>query len=317
MGLATAIILAAGKGTRMRSLKPKVLHEVCGTTLLEYVVEALHNVGIQRTIVIVGDRKEAVKECLKGRSVEFVEQKEQLGTADAVKSTKHLLVTSSTDTIIILNGDTPFIKDQTLRRLLVKNAETNADVTILTAYLDNLQEYGRISRDYKGCIRGIIESGEASTDELKIEEINVGIYVFRVSSLLEGMDLIVPHNKKGEFYLTDIIAILYNKGKKIENIVSENTAEVMGINNQHDLAVANKLRSEEIICSLMERGVTIIDTPNTFIENHVEIGQGTEIYPFTYICKDVVIGQRCSIGPFAYLKSGTRIGDDIKICYMM
>src|SRR3990172_6449390 len=241
MGLATAIILAAGKGTQMRSLKPKVLHEVCGTTLLEYVVEALHNVGIQQIIVIVGDRKEAVKECLKGRSVEFVEQKEQLGTADAVKSTKHLLITDSTDTIIILNGDTPFIKDQTLRRLLVKNAETNADV----------------------------------------------------------------------------ISILYNKGKKIENIVSENTAEVMGINNQRDLAVANKLRSEEIICSLMERGVTIIDTPNTFIENHVEIGEGTEIYPFTYICKDVVIGQRCSIGPFAYLKSGTRIGDDIKICYMM
>jgi len=123
--------------------------------------------------------------------------------------------------------------------LLVKNAETNADVTILTAYLDNLQEYGRISRDYKGCIKGIIESGEASTDELKIKEINVGIYVFRVSSLLEGIDLIVPHNKKGEFYLTDIMAILYNRGKKIENIVSENTAEVMGINNQRDLAVAN------------------------------------------------------------------------------
>ena len=308
----TAIVLAAGKGTRMRSPIPKVLHEVCGTTLLECVIETIQEAGISRIIVVVGDKKEAVKDCLKGMPVEVIEQQEQMGTAHAVLSARHL-ISGVTDVVMVLNGDTPLVKTQTLKRLITVNVESNSDVTLLTAYLDKPQGYGRISRDTRGYIKGIIEESEANATEVKIKEINVGMYVFKATSLLEGLDEIVPHNKKGEFYLTDIISIFYGKGEKIEGFVGENAVEVLGINTQQELAAVNQIRRDEIMRSFMEQGVTIIDPSNTFIENNVEIGEGTKVYPFTYICKNVDIGQRCSIGPFAYLKAGTKIGDDTEV----
>lgn len=309
MGETTAIILAAGKGTRMKSLRPKVLHEICGMTLLECVIDAVREAEISRVIVVVGDKKEVVKNSLKGMTVNVVEQREQLGTAHAVMSARHLL-TDNTGLVVVLNGDTPLVKPQTLKRLITTNTESGSDVTLLTACLDRPQGYGRIFRDSNGYIRGIIEENEASTEELEIKEINVGMYVFKATSLLEGLNVIAPHNKKGEFYLTDIISVFYGKGKKIEGFVSINTAEVLGINTQLELAVANQIKRNEIVHYFMDQGVTIIDPVSTFIENRVKIGAGTNVYPFTYICKDVIIGQRCCIGPFAYLKSGTKIEDD-------
>jgi bifunctional UDP-N-acetylglucosamine pyrophosphorylase/glucosamine-1-phosphate N-acetyltransferase len=316
MGKTTALILAAGKGTRMRSSMPKVLHEVCGMTLLECVIGALQGAEISEVAVVVGDKKDAVKDRLKGTSVEIVEQREQLGTAHAVMSARYFL-SHVGGVVVVLNGDIALIKSQTVKRLIAANAETDADVTLLTACLDKPQGYGRILRDTSGCIKGIIEENEASAGELKIEEINVGIYVFKVTSLLEGLGEIVPHNKKGEFYLTDIVSILYGKGKKIRGLESLDTAEVLGVNTQLELATVNQIRRNEIICSLMDRGVTFIDPANAFIENRVEIGEGTKVYPFTYICRNVVIGQRCRIGPFAFLKSGTKVGDDANVQNML
>ena len=197
MGKATAVILAAGKGTRMRSARPKVLHEVCGITLLECVIEAVQNAEISQIIVVVGDKKEEVKDSLKGLSVKIVEQQEQLGTAHAVLSARHLL-SGLTDAVVILNGDAPLIKPQTLKKLIAANAETDADVTLLTTFLDKPEGYGRIFRDAHG-IKGIIEESEASSDELQIKEINVGMYVFKVKSLLEGLSEIAPRNKKASF----------------------------------------------------------------------------------------------------------------------
>ncbi len=312
MGKITALILAAGKGTRMRSSMPKVLHEVCGMTLLECVIEAVQGAEISEVVVIVGDKKDAVKDILKGISVEIIEQREQLGTAHAVMSARNFL-SQAGGVVVVLNGDTALIKPQTLKRLIAANAETDADATLLTAYLDKPQGYGRILRDASGRIKGIIEENEAGADELKIKEINVGIYVFKVASLLKGLDKIVPHNKKGEFYLTDIVSILYGKGEKIKGLESLDTAEALGVNTQLDLATVNQIRRSEIIRSLMDRGVTFTDPMSTFIENHVEIGEGTKVYPFTYICKNVVIGQRCRIGPFAFLTSGTKVGDDANV----
>lgn len=296
----------------MRSPRPKVLHEVCGITLLECVIEAVQETGISQIVVVIGDKKDTVKDSLKGISVKIVEQQVQLGTAHAVISTKHLL-SDTMGVVVVLNGDSPLIKSQTLKRLIAANAEANADVTLLTAILDKPQGYGRIFRDSHGCIKGIVEESEANTEELKIKEINVGIYVFKVASLLEGLNVIVPRNKKGEFYLTDIISIFYTRGKKIEGLKSTNPAEVLGINTQPELAAVNQIRRDEIVRSFMDRGVTIVDPASTFIENRVNIGEGTTVYPFTYICKNVVIGQRCCIGPFAYVKSGTKIGDDAEI----
>ena len=308
----TAIILAAGKGTRMRSQRPKVLHEVCGTTLLECVVESVQAADIPEIIVVVGDKKEAVKNSLKGVSVEIAEQHEQLGTAHAVMAARHLFV-SVKDIVLLLNGDTPLIKPQTLKRMIAAHTEADADMTLLTVCLDKPQGYGRIVRDTHGCIKGIIEEREANADEVNIKEINAGMYVFKDSSLLEGLNAITPHNKKGEFYLTDIVSIFHHKGKKIEGLTNMNTNEVLGINTQQELAAVNQIRRDELIRSFMERGVTIVDPSSTFIENCVEIGQETKVYPFTYICKNVVIGSRCCIGPFAYLPHGAKVGDDAMV----
>jgi len=312
MGKATAVILAAGKGTRMRSARPKVLHEVCGITLLECVIEAVQNAEIPQIMVVVGDKKEEVKDSLKGVAVKIVEQQEQLGTAHAVLSAMHLL-SGLTDVVMVLNGDAPLIKPQTLKKLIAANAENDADMTLLTAFLDRPNGYGRIFRDSRGCIKGIIEESEANAAELQIKEINVGMYVFKIKSLLEGLSEIAPRNKKGEFYLTDIISIFYRKGKKIEGLESINTTEVLGINTQRELSAVSQIRRDEIICYFMDKGITIVDPASTFIESHVEIGEGTTVYPFTYICKNVVIGQRCRIGPFAYIKADAKIEDDVEV----
>ena len=316
MGKATAVILAAGKGTRMRSARPKVLHEVCGITLLECVIEAVQNTEISEIIVVVGDKKEEVKDSLKGVSVKIVEQPVQLGTAHAVLSASHML-SDLTDVVVVLNGDAPLIKPETLKRLITVNKEADADLTLLTAFVDKPDGYGRIFRDAHRRIKGIIEESEASADELQIKEINVGMYVFKVESLLEGLSEIAPRNKKGEFYLTDIISIFYCKGKRIEGLESINTAEVLGINTQRELAAVNQIRRDEIVRYFMDRGVTVTDPASTFIESRVEIGEGTKVYPFTYICKNVVIGQRCCIGPFAYIKADAKIEDDVKVSGMM
>ena len=296
----------------MRSLKPKVMHEVCGATLVECVLDAVLGAGVSRVIVVVGDKKELIVPTLRGKPVEIAEQCEQLGTAHAVMAARRFLPEVKGH-VLILNGDAPLVKPQTLKRLVALHAETDADVTLVTAQLDNPYGYGRISRDARGSIGGIVEQGEAAEDELNIREINAGIYVFKTTSLFEGLDAIVPHNKKGEFYLTDIISIFYNNGKKIEGFVSENSAEILGINTQQELAIVNQIRRDEILQSFMNQGIAIVNPSNTFIENHVVIGEGTTIYPFTYICKHVVIGKHCSIGPFAYIKADTKIGDDVEM----
>jgi len=316
MGKVTAVILAAGKGTRMRSARHKVLHEVCGITLLECVIEAVQNAEIPEIMVVVGDKKEEVKDSLKGVSVKIVEQREQLGTAHAVLSASHLL-SGITDVVMVLNGDAPLVKTQTLKRLIAAHREADADLTLLTAFLDRPEGYGRILRDAHRRIKGIIEESEASAEELQIKEINVGMYAFKVKSLLEGLSEIAPRNKKGEFYLTDIISIFYRKGKKIEGLESINTTEVLGINTQGELASVNQIRRDEIVRYFMDKGITIVDPASTFIENRVEIGEGTKVYPFTYICKNVVIGQRCCIGPFAYIKADVKIEDDVEVSGMM
>ena len=296
----------------MRSLRPKVMHEVCGTTLVECVLDAVLGADVSRVIVVVGDKKELIVPALRGKPVEIAEQCEQLGTAHAVMAARRFLPEVKGH-VLILNGDAPLVKPQTLKRLVALHAETDVDVTLVTAQLDNPYGYGRISRDARGSIRGIVEQGEATEDELNIREINAGIYVFKTTALFEGLDAIVPHNKKGEFYLTDIISIFYNNGKKIEGFASENIVEILGINTQQELAIVNQIRRDEILQSFMNQGIAIVNPSNTFIENHVVIGEGTTIYPFTYICKNVVIGRQCSVGPFAYIKADTKIGDDVEM----
>jgi len=215
--------------------------------------------------------------------------------------------------VLILNGDAPLIKPQTLKRLTGIYNETGTDVVLLTARIQNPKGYGRISRDKNGCVREIVEESEANDEVLRINEINAGIYALKREALLDGLSEIAPRNKKREFYLTDIVSILYNKGKKIKGIEVHDSSEVLGINTQQELAIVNRIRYDEILQDFMERGVTIVDTGSTFIENDVEIGMGTKIYPFSYISRNAIIGQRCSIGPFAYVEAGTKMNDGSEI----
>jgi bifunctional UDP-N-acetylglucosamine pyrophosphorylase/glucosamine-1-phosphate N-acetyltransferase len=238
-----AIVLAAGKGTRMKSDKPKVLHGIFGKPLLAWVINAASGAGISRILVVVGYQAERVKEAFKGfnlqlssgRSLEWIDQHEQLGTAHAVKTTGAYLGKFSGN-IVVLPGDAPFIKAETIRNLLEWHCKHGADSTILTAKLDNPKGYGRIFRDKEGKVIRIIEEIDAKADEKKINEVTSGIYCFNSKALFDALDSVKPANKKGEYYLTDVIAILHTMGKRIETVCISEATQILGINTVQELA---------------------------------------------------------------------------------
>ncbi len=229
-----AIVLAAGKGTRMKSDKPKVLHEIFGKPLLEWVLKAIIGAGISRILVVVGHQKERVKEAFKDFNLEWIDQHEQLGTGHAVKTTGVYLGDFSGN-IVVLPGDAPLIKAKTIRNLLEWHCKHGADCSILTAKLDNPQGYGRICRDKKGKVIRISEEVDATADERKINEVNSGIYCFSAKSLFDALDSVKPGNKKGEYYLTDVIAILHTLDKRIETICISEASEIFGVNTVKEL----------------------------------------------------------------------------------
>ncbi|MGR3311643.1 MAG: sugar phosphate nucleotidyltransferase [Candidatus Brocadiales bacterium] len=229
-----AIVLAAGKGTRMKSDKPKVLHEIFGKPLLEWVIKAISGAGISRILVIVGYQAERVKEVFKDFNLEWMRQHEQLGTAHAVETTRAYLGDISGN-IVVLPGDAPLIMAETIRSLLEWHYKHGADCTILTAKLDNPEGYGRIFKDKEGKIIRIIEEIDVTADEREIKEVNSGIYCFNAKALFDALDSVKPANKKGEYYLTDVIAILHTMGKRIETICISESSEIFGINTVQEL----------------------------------------------------------------------------------
>lgn len=231
-----AIVLAAGKGTRMESDKPKVLHEIFGKPLLEWAVKAVSGAGVPRILVVVGHQAERVKEAFKGfNNLEWIDQHEQLGTAHAVKTTRAYLGDFSGN-IVILPSDAPLIRAETIKNLHEWHCKHGADCTILTAKLDNPKGYGRIFRDKEGKVIRIIEEIDAQTDERKINEVNSGIYCFNAKALFDALDSVKPVNKKGEYYLTDVIDILHTMGKRIETICISESSQIFGINTVKELA---------------------------------------------------------------------------------
>jgi bifunctional UDP-N-acetylglucosamine pyrophosphorylase/glucosamine-1-phosphate N-acetyltransferase len=308
-----AVILAAGKGTRMKSRLPKVLHKVGGRPMVEHVLEAAEAAGAERKIVVVGFGSEQVEEFLAARA-EIVLQQEQLGTGHAVLQTEAKLQGTS-GTMLILCGDTPLLDGQELHKFYEAHQASGAAASVLTARADNPTGYGRIVRDANGKVSGIVEEKDASSEQKKIHEINTGIYCVEIPLAFEVLHTLTNNNAQGEYYLTDILTKLRDQGQLICGIVTEDFDMVMGINSRVQLAQAEGIMRKRILTRLMESGVTIMDPASTFIESTVTIGADTVIYPNTWLEGNTVIGTDNIIGPSVRL-TNVQVGNGNELQFL-
>ena len=290
-----AVILAAGKGTRMKSSLYKVLHPVCGKPMVEHVIENVSSIKAEKIVTIIGHGAEEVKSVLKDKT-EYALQAEQLGTAHAVMQAQDLLGSEEGTTLVIC-GDTPLITAETLEALLNLHAEQNAKATILTARTNNPAGYGRIVRNEEGLVEKIVEHKDATDEELLIEEINTGTYCFDNKLLFDCLKNVSNHNAQGEYYLPDVIEILKKQGEIISAYETSDFAETLGINDRVALSQAETYMKRRINEQHMRNGVTIVDPENTYIHKDVQIGMDSYIYPGTTITGHTVIGSGCKIGP--------------------
>jgi len=305
-----AIVLAAGRGTRMKSEVPKVLHNILGIPMISYVTVSLKNAGVKDIMAVIGYGADAVKKVLP--DVRFVIQRKLLGSGDAVLCAKKAFNKPSGDVLIIC-GDTPLVKAKTIKKLIEKHKSSGASATLLSAKVKDPTGYGRIIRDDSNKVAKIVEDLEASLYEEIIEEINVGTYCFKAKDLFEALSSVKPDNVKKEVYLTDAIAILCSKGKIIESVSVEDADEAIGINDRIGLAGVAHILKHRKLEELMAGGVTIEDPATTVIYPNVEIGRDSIIYPNTLIEQDVVVGRRCHIGPFARIRPDVKIDDEVEV----
>jgi len=312
-GKTVAVILAAGQSTRMNTCLPKVLHEVCGRPMLDYVIDACRAVGTQAIYVVVGYGKEQIIEKYAGQQdLVFVEQAERRGTGHAVMMCREYLEGQDGQTLILC-GDTPLIRKETLQTLLDKHLQEMSSVTVATAEMSDPHGYGRIVRDAYGNIQGIVEHNDCTEEQRKIREINTGYFCYKTSMLLKALDKITPNNVKKEYYLTDALHVLLAEGHKATAVTAVAPEDAMGVNNRQQLSEVGKIMQGRIQSRLMTAGVTIVDPPNTWIDDRAQIGQDTVIEPFTCIYGRVKIGRNCRIGPFAYVQDGTVLEDGVEI----
>ncbi|MBM7716699.1 bifunctional UDP-N-acetylglucosamine pyrophosphorylase/glucosamine-1-phosphate N-acetyltransferase [Bacillus thermophilus] len=290
-----AVILAAGQGTRMKSKLYKVLHPVCGKPMVEHVVDNISELQVNETVTVVGFGADMVRQHLGGKS-RFVIQEEQLGTAHAVMQAKDALGDKKGTTLVIC-GDTPLIKSETMSALIKQHEETGAKATVLTAFAENPHGYGRIIRNAEGAVERIVEHKDANEEELRIHEINTGTYCFDNEALFEALENVSNDNSQGEYYLPDVIEILKSKKELITAFQTEDFEETLGVNDRVALSEAERIMRKRINEAHMRNGVTLIDPANTYIDKDVLIGQDTIIFPGTSICGKTVIGENCEIGP--------------------
>lgn len=344
MAKTAAVILAAGKGTRMYSEKPKVLHSVAGKPLVQHVLDEARTAGVHQLVLVIGHGGEEVKNTL-GEELTYAWQKEQLGTGHAVMQAMGSLE-PDVERVVVLSGDVPLLRGETIQQFLEHYAKSNAKAAVLTAYVDKPDGYGRIIRDSEEHVVKIVEHGDASPKELAIKEINSGTYCFDKKLLAKCLTELKPDNVQGEYYLTDVIHAIRGQGMPVIAVPVEDNREIMGINNRIQLAEAEAVFRDRVNKKLMLAGVTIVDPNTTYIDAQVEVGQDTVIYPFTIlrgktqIGKDCMvgpnvditdttvgsgvtirqavvekaeIGNNCNIGPFSYLRPGTVLRDNVKV----
>jgi bifunctional UDP-N-acetylglucosamine pyrophosphorylase/glucosamine-1-phosphate N-acetyltransferase len=306
------IILAAGKGTRMKSDLVKVLHPLLGLPMLSYPIElSLKEIKAEKTVVVVGHQADRIQEMFKDSKVEFAVQKEQLGTGHAVLQAIPFFQ-SFKGTVLILCGDVPLVKVETLRSFITTYRENDSTLSVLTAVVEDPFGYGRVIRDPEGWLEKIVEEKDASEEERMIREINTGIFCMRAPFLMEGLRKIGKENAQGEYYLTDLVEIAKNKSLRCSAHIAADPVEVMGINTRVDLAVANGVLQQEKLRDLMLSGVTVVDPRTTYVDQTVEVGKDTILHPGCHLQGRTKIGERCVIEPSSKI-SDSIIGNDVTI----
>ncbi len=340
------LILAAGKGTRLKSSLPKVLHTLSGKPLIEYVIEAARPLNPRATCLVVGHQADQVKDRLASSQIHFIVQEPQLGTGHAVQMAKDFWGTQQ-GVLLVLSGDVPLISSRTLGKLLKLHTRSKCSATLLSTRLHDPTGYGRIVRDSNGEVERIVEHKEATPQELRIDEINTGLYCFQISDLAQVIEELSPNNSQREFYLTDCIGLLKNRNRRVGAVECEDPIEVSGVNSRAELAELERFVSERKLQRLMRGGVTLLDPGSTYVETEVKVGADTVLYPNVFLENNSVIGCGCTIypnvritgsilednvvildscliseshihsgtevGPFAHLKSHTVIGRNARI----
>lgn len=310
-----SVILAAGKGTRMKSDKPKVLHTIFDKTLLGYIIDAVNKTGLaDENFVIVGHQAERMEEFLKNnyQNAKPVLQSPQLGTGHAVSMVVPYLKDFKGQ-VIILNGDLPLIRPETIKEIIEFHNSNGSDLTIMSAIFDNPTGYGRVIKNEQGHVEAIIEEKDTTPEQKAVKEINAGVYVLNWEKINPAFAELKSDNAQGEYYLTDIVKWANKQNMKVKAYILKDNEELFGINCKAQLAEATKMMNRRVINKHLENGVQIVDPETTWISPETEIGADTIIYPSCYINGKNIIGKNCKIGPFAHLRGDVILEDEVKI----
>ncbi len=319
-----AVILAAGQGTRMKSNLPKVLHPIAGKAMVLHVLDAVRALGFEKIALVIGYPAEQIRTTIsnlqppihalsgvEGSNLQFVEQRDQLGTGHAVLQACDLL-RGNADAVLVLHSDHPLIRTATLKNLIERHTESHATITMLTAHSDDSMGFGRVLRDEKSAVRGIVEERDANPQQLKILELNCGTYCFDANWLWEHLPKIGRSGAKQEYYLTDLVGIAVKAKAKVESVTTDDLTQVIGINTRVHLARAEKIMRQRINETLMLAGVTLVDPDTTYIDSNVEIGSDTTIEPNTHVKGRTRVGSDSHLGPNTIIRDA-RIGDHCNI----
>ena len=299
--------MAGGLGTRMKSATPKHLHPLLGRRLVDWVIVAARDAGVERVVVVASPDTRDLYD-----GVEVAVQERALGTGDAVRAARAALDGAAAD-VLVLNGDVPALRPETLRALLATHRGAGAAATVLSFEPADVRAYGRVLRDGGGRLARIVEARDASPDELAVREANSGIYAFRGERLWPALERLEPHNAQGELYVTDTLGFLVGDGDPCAVHVAPDPLEVEGINTRVELAAVAAALRDRINEAHMLAGVTIVDPATTWIDVGVEIGADTTIHPFTVLRGPLRIDANVEVGPFAYVRPGTEVGAGAKI----
>lgn len=305
----TAVVLAAGQGTRMKSDLPKMLHTICGQPLIFHALNAARAASTENPVVVIGHGADAVGKALKD-SASCVVQEQQLGTAHAVMQAEAMLK-DKTDYVLVTYGDMPLLRSETLQKLVAVQQANEGPISMLTVVHDNPRGFGRILRKSDGSVAAIIEENQASPEQLLIKELNVGAYCFKASWLWESLHRI-QISPKGEYYLTDTVELSVKDGLPVQAILADDFGEIIGVNTRVHLSEAEAAMRERINERHMLAGVTLVDPTSTYIEAQVNIGRDTVVWPNTYLLGSTSIGQNCQIGPNSHIRD-THIGNACKV----